>query len=580
VNWDSDGREMKAWADPLYGNSGWSRIIKNTDLYFRPGLTWPLRASRFAPQVLPAGCVFSVRGYSAFVPTEDLLWTLATFNSSTFDYLFKTTLGRHGFPEFIVGVLQRLPWPEKPSEDQSLELSEAATQAWRLRRSLDMRFETSHSFVLPALLQVEGDSLAARADAWAAQLRAAAAELDEIQAEIDARCFEMYGIDDEDRRVISEGLGRDADGGADGDAVVGEADEADEEHEEEAEADPAGLTAELVSWAVGAAFGRFDVRLASGERELPVEPEPFDPLPACSPAMLVGENGVPVASRPPGYPIDFPENGVLVDDPGHPRDLVAAVRAVFDVVFGARADRWWEEAAALLEPRGHDLRAWLRSDFSARHLKLHSKSRRKAPILWQLGAQSGRYSIWLYAHRLTEDTLFRVQSDVLAPKLAYEERQLTNLVQDAGGSPSARERRAIEAKEAFVEELRLLLDGIRRVAPLWRPTLDDGVVLVMAPLWRLVPHKPWQRELRKKWGELVAGKYDWAEFAMHLWPERVIPKCADDRSLAIAHGLEDVFWIDDGDGKWQPRQEPSEAASKLIRERTSTAVKDALGAIT
>jgi hypothetical protein len=147
-------------------------------------------------------------------------------------------------------------------------------------------------------------------------------------------------------------------------------------------------------------------------------------------------------------------------------------------------------------------------------------------------------------------------------------------------SGSARERRSIEAQEAFVEELRLLLEEVRRVAPLWRPTLDDGIVLVMAPLWRLVPHKSWQRELKKKWSELADGRYDWAQLAIHLWPERVIPKCAEDRSLAITHGLEDVFWFEDGDGKWQPRQEPSEAASELIRERTSTAVKDALGAIT
>jgi hypothetical protein len=66
---------------------------------------------------------------------------------------------------------------------------------------------------------------------------------------------------------------------------------------------------------------------------------------------------------------------------------------------------------------------------------------------------------------------------------------------------------------------------------------------------------------------------------MHLWPERVIPKCRDDRSLAIAHGLEDVFWVEDEDGKWQPRQEPTAGVNDLIRERTSAAVKDALGAL-
>ena len=361
---------------------------------------------------------------------------------------------------------------------------------------------------------------------------------------------------------------------------AGDVDEVDDEEDAGAPVDAVGLAAGVITWAVGVAFGRFDVRLATGERELPSEPEPFDPLPVCSPGMLVGDDGLPVTSRPPGYPLDFPEDGILVDDPGDARDLTAAVRAVFELVFRASADGWWDEAAALLDPRGHDLRAWLRSGFFERHLKLHSKSRRKAPILWQLGTPSGRYSVWLYAHRLTEDSFFQLQSDVLAPKLAYEERQLTNLVQSSGGSPSAKERREIEAQEAFVEELRVLLEEVKRVAPIWRPTLDDGIVLVMAPLWRLVPHKPWQRELKKKWSELAAGKYDWAQLAMHLWPERVVPKCGDDRSLAIAHGLEDVFWIEDEDGKWQPREEADDGRRTTSSgQRTSAAVKDALGAL-
>src|SRR5262245_2866343 len=46
VNWTQDGREMKAWADPLYNNSGWSRIIKSVDFYFRRGVTWSHTSSR------------------------------------------------------------------------------------------------------------------------------------------------------------------------------------------------------------------------------------------------------------------------------------------------------------------------------------------------------------------------------------------------------------------------------------------------------------------------------------------------------------------------------------------------------
>jgi hypothetical protein len=252
------------------------------------------------------------------------------------------------------------------------------------------------------------------------------------------------------------------------------------------------------------------------------------------------------------------------------------VRRQLEELAGDGTDSIIEEIESLVG--GGDLRRWLARGFFENHLQTYSKSRRKAPIFWQLGTASGLYSVWLYAHRLTDDSFFQLQNDVLAPKLDYEERQLTNLVQSSAGSPSAKERREIEAQEAFVEELRALLEEVRRVAPLWKPTLDDGIVLVMAPLWRLVPHKSWQRELKKKWAELVAGKYDWAQLAMHLWPERVVPKCAEDRSLAIAHGLEDVFWIEDEDGNWQPRDETTQNVADLITERTSSAVKDALGA--
>jgi hypothetical protein len=63
---------------------------------------------------------------------------------------------------------------------------------------------------------------------------------------------------------------------------------------------------------------------------------------------------------------------------------------------------------------------------------------------------------------------------------------------------------------------------------------------------------------------------------MHLWPERVVPKCVKDRSLAIAHGLDDVFWVEGTDGKWAPRETPTKSVDELVKERTSPAVKSAL----
>ena len=122
-----------------------------------------------------------------------------------------------------------------------------------------------------------------------------------------------------------------------------------------------------------------------------------------------------------------------------------------------------------------------------------------------------------------------------------------------------------------------MLEEVKRIAPLWKPNLDDGVVLTMAPLWRLVPqNKSWQKELKSTWDALCDGKYPWAHLSMHLWPERVVPECAKDRSLAIAHGLEDVFWVEGSDGKWMARKTPTRSIEQLVHERTSPAVKAAL----
>jgi hypothetical protein len=585
VAWAGDGAELKAHISAYRYARGWgdqwTAALNGYEHYRRPGLTWTLRTtSRLSVRVMCSGCIFSDKGPALFVGADsavDLFALLAITNSAPFSMLAELQLAAidAAARSYEVGVIQRTPVPHL--EDGAVRvLSELALRAWEIKRALDTSSQISHTFVLPTALQVEGASLTERAGAWLDRVHQVDDELDAIQAEIDDRCFDLYGIDEADRRAINDGFTSDAEG-SDADASAGEVDEAHDEQDVGAAVDVTGLVAELVSWAVGVAVGRFDVRLATGERELPGEPEPFDRLPVCSPGVLVGDDGLPATSAPSGYPLDFSPSGVLVDDPGDGRDCTAAVRAVFETVFGASADALWDEAAALLDPKGHDLRAWLRAGFFEHHLKLHSRSRRKAPILWQLGTPSGRYSVWLYAHRLTEDSLFQLQGDLLVPKLAYEDRQLTSLVQSFGGNPSAKERREIEAQEAFVEELRVLLEEVKRVAPLWKPTLDDGTVLVMAPLWRLVPYKPWQRELKKKWAELDAGKYDWAKLAMHLWPERVVPKCADDRSLAIAHGLEDVFWVEDEDGKWQPREKPTVTPEGLIQQRTSTAIKDALG---
>jgi hypothetical protein len=578
VNWRGDGHELKTDISEYRGRRGWgyqwSAALNGHDHYFRPGLTWPRRTNGLSFRLLPQGCIFADKGPALFVEQDQedqLLALCALVNSSAFSSLVAVQLARTELAQsFEVGLIQQTPIPSLDDNAVAV-LAYDARRGWTLKRRLETRTENAHAFLLPALLQAEGDSAVDRAQSWVARAARTQAELEALATEIDNHAYCLYGISEQDRQRIEQGFG--TSGEAEESPDDDDGDESNEDGDV-AEVDAAPMVASLLSWSVGVAFGRFDVRLATGEREAPPEPEPFAPLPVCSPGMLRGDDGLPVAAPPAGYPLTFPTDGILVDDPGHPRDVVRAVRAVFDTVFDDANARWHEAAQLLGTP---DLRTWFARDFFEPHIKRYSKSRRKAPIYWQLATASGstRSGSTSTAPPATRSsacstTSWGRSSTTRRPSSTGSRRRRARI-------PSAAQRREIEQQEGFVGELQALKTEVARVAPLWKPNLDDGVILNFAPLWRLVPQsRSWQGECKKAWDKLQGGDYDWAHLAMHLWPERVVPKCIDDRSLAIAHGLEDVFWHEDDSGTWRKSRVDDATVQKLIQERTSTTVKAAL----
>ena len=367
-------------------------------------------------------------------------------------------------------------------------------RAWSQKRTLDTVEETSHAFLLPAALR-------ARLGDYAPP--AIEAELARIQAEIDDIAFDLYDFSDADRAAAQASMAGEA-----------EAEEGDAEDEGDDDISaPIDLTSGLLSWAIGVAFGRFDWRLATGEREAPPEPDPFDPLPAKSPGML-----------PDGAEPFHAHGGILVDDPGHPHDLARLVEEVL-----GRVDA----------PVPPDVRRWLQRDFFAFHLQRYSKSRRKAPIYWPLATASGSYTLWLYYPSLTSQTLYTAVNDFVEPKLKQVGQEAAALRGKTGRSRD--EDKALESLQTLELELIDLRDTLLQIAATWRPNHDDGVQITAAPLWPLFRHKPWQKVLKDTWAKLEKGDYDWSHLAKTYWPGRVRDKCKTDKSLAIAHGLEDLY---------------------------------------
>jgi len=453
-------------------------VIRNEDAYFHPGLTWSRRTqSGLALRAMPAGCIFADKGPAAFVPHDDPQ-TLLVLIAITNSQAFRTLVElQMAFGSYEVGVIQRTPVPDLAELDREF-LAALARRAWYLKRKLDTTELTSHAFVLPALLQTEGATLTARLQAWAERVSAAEATLAEIQAEIDERCFDLYGFESEDRAAAL--------GAQSGEAEAEDAgDEDDETGAPSLSVDPSRLAAELVD----------------------------DP----------GLDGVVPAER----------------------DLVVRIQQVLALVWGAQAAEIEQELCGLLGVR--DLRAYLRrpAGFFAEHLARWSKSRRKAPIVWPLSTASGSWTLWIYYPRLTADTLYKAVDRQVSPKISEIETRIAQLLgeqETAEGREASRIANQISTLSELLDELKTMRAELLRVAALpYRPNLDDGVQITAAPLWELFRLPRWRNELQKTWRALEADDYDWAHLARSIWPERVRERCKKDRSIAIAHDLEELY---------------------------------------
>jgi SAM-dependent methyltransferase len=562
VDWQNDGERIRAFdgARP-----------QNIKYFFRPGLTWPRRTnSAMAVRILPAGCVFADKG-PALVTDEPLLH-LAWLNSRVVRMLIdataasaeedKTDVSR----SYEVGIIQSLPSPVPLGVDPI-----AARTAGEIAAAIAVRDttnETTRRFVAPAI-PVNTTILEAVRSRSAERWQQAAAALEKYAA-LDRAV--TAAVDPDDR--IEEAL-RDASGPvlaelsgedltlAEGDEIarllagpmtdvveaatakqgvarwiglqhqivdrrleltaiaVGHAPTLVAAHAAERGVFPAEelgrATRDLLSYFVGCAFGRWDVRVGRDPAITASSPDLFSPVPACPPGMLVGPDGFPDVSAPAGYPLELPPARLLVDEIGHRWDIEAAVLTAASALVSDPA----AIIAELLELLGRrTIRDYLRKQFFREHLSRYSKSRRKAPVCWPLTVPSKNWGVWLYAPTLSRETLYAVASQAeRRQRLAAE--TVTRLQREqseaSSGRPARRIAEELDAEEKLVEEIRLFRAEAERIAALgWDPDPDDGMLLCAAPLANIFPAWP---DAKKARDELRKGDHNWA--TVSHWASRL-----------------------------------------------------------
>lgn len=524
VNWEHAGSEMKAWNESLYGGGQhWSRNLRSVGYSFRPGLTWTQRTNRLGIRVMPEGCMFGVKGPAIFSATnshDDLLALVALTESKVFNAVVKMQMASASFD---VGVIQKTPLPILNQADHKF-LSDLGGKLWESRWLEDIYTETSAAFHYPKYVDRMLD--------LNKKSQVSTSNVNDVRREVDEIAYRVYEIDEV--AVHQASL-----------EEVSEGDSSRKSGNGKKSADKDDLYG-LLSWLVGVAFGRFSLgALEAGELKVP---QPFDSIETKSPAQ-----------RKSGEKKLHHANGVLVDDPNSKDDIVAIINGVIDKL-GIKVDI--------------DLRKWIRKDFFKQHIKQYSMSRREAPIYWPLQLLGGKYTLWLYFPEITSQTLFVCINDFIDPKIS-----------DLNKTIDAYKNKTLSKKDSdflyddfihLINELKNFREEIQEITRTWDPHLDDGVPITASALYKYFPNSSWKKKLTKINSELHEGGFPWSRAAYNISPGRVIGQCTENRSLAIAHGLDKDLWekIDlsneIGSSKkyfWQPKEMSEDELNTYIKNK-------------
>lgn len=498
VNWKMNGSEIKNSVIKRYpylnGNPGF--VVKNTEHYFRPGLTWSEATTKeFGCRPLPADCIFGEVGPGVF--QEDRSFLLATqviLNSPQLRSLMAISLGLAdaGRRHYTAGTVQRLPMANF-SEDQRKRLNEIGQQAWQVQRLRDFKNEISHFFISPYGIFSHGN------------LEVDQRKLDEQQ---NWRSTEISRLEQRASELIEKVYGFTPP------ADVMPLDEEPSDAEESRDGQP--LEQALFSYLVGLAFGRWKIVHNPEAAKQAYGDDPFAALPPYAHAFN---------ARP-----ETGEQAVFLDGDA----LYQLIRRELIRFFGeVKAPLIEGQLCAMLSVDSLDEYLHRPAGFFAKHVSQYSESRRQAPIYWPISTKSGLFTIWVYYPKLDDQSLPKLIADVLSPKIRTLSQEIENRRATPGGRTGELEGLRLELEEMRTDFMDLINRG-------YRPNQNDGVLITACPLAKYFRQAGFRKNLEACWKELARGDYDWAHLAMAMWPDRVLEVCKKDRSIAIAHGKEEL----------------------------------------
>lgn len=348
---------------------------------------------------------------------------------------------------FPPGVIQKIPIHHKlisESNEIGNRLIDISREEWNSR-------ETSWDFSQSELLRLKEPTLAASVEAyksyWAQQFHT----LHQNEEELNRQFIGIYGLEDElTPEVPPEDITLLKD---EAKIVDGQLQFVESE-----------IMAQLISYAVGCAFGRYSLD-APG-------------LILANAGEGLGEYLAKIQKTEEALTFLPDEDNVLplLEEEWFSDDLEARVRAFIRAAWGEAS--YAENIRTLEAGLGKDLRRYLTKDFYKDHIQRY----KKRPIYWLFASPKGHFSVLIYLHRYTPDTLNFILNAYLRPfmdKLRADlQRQEDILVSGTAAEQGAARKRQTKLREmlqdcaAYEHDILFPLAGERIALD-----LDDGVLV-------------------------------------------------------------------------------------------------------
>ena len=451
IRWKDDGRELKEWVKEREGSE--TKRIYSQEWYFKQGLTWPRRTAKgLNVRRLPKDHIFADKGPALFTKIrEDEDYLLGVLNSRLFEFLFKT---KTSF-SWEVGIMKSMPIPSAPAVAKQA-LMKLVRVICADKESWDTGSENCTRFERPWLLQ-----LACRGDATTLEPALEAvlacdatldAQLTSTYHQLNVAVYRLYGVNEALRARIESAIGERPP------EVIWPQMEGKTTEQKRME-----HVCRLLSYAVKCVLEEEDdglVSLQSVAQERPLLER--------------------VRTKLTSF---FPEQ-----DP-HTLEIEVVNELKKRVKGYARAE---------------SLQDWLTHVFFDFHCRLYQQR----PILWHLASSQESvepaFSVIVHYHRFDHDRLAKLRSVHVRDRLATLRREAAQAGKDGREDDRLQLLAAVEEVEAFDRKLARLQEGhhsgaeggdedYRILTPWkkpedrpkgWRPDLDDGVKVNIAPLAR------------------------------------------------------------------------------------------------